>query len=354
MPLDIVAGASAGAAGEPRQSPEVRSDGSAPRGGFGRFVAYRLLAGLGTLIFVLLFNFVLFRMLPGDPAARYRAVKSISPQDLARIRDDLTAPLSEQFVTYLKDPLALNGISSWKGQPVWDLVGGRAWPTVVLLGATTILAVVIGLWVGIKAGWSPGGRFDKVSTGLTLLFYATPEFWLGLLLIMLFSSGIGPFPGIFPSGGVIDSGIEPLSWAGVLSVAKHTVLPASALAAVYLAEYSLIMRASLVDELGQDYLMTARAKGLMDRAVRRRHAVPNASLPTITLIFLNIGFIIGGAITVETVFSYPGLGLLTFEAVSEQDYVLMQALFLIFTFSVIVSNIIADLVIAAIDPRIRT
>jgi peptide/nickel transport system permease protein len=343
------------AAADPTTDPAKDRAGRAGHGGgLSRFIGYRLLAGLGTLLFVLLFNFFLFRMLPGDPAARYRAVKSISPADLAEIRDELTAPLPEQFVAYLKDPLALDGISSWKGQPVWDLVQGRAWPTLVLLGTTTVVAVVIGVWIGIKAGWDRGGRFDKVSTAVTLLFYATPEFWLGLLLILLFSSGLGPFPGIFPSGGVIDSGVEPLSPAGIGSIAEHTVLPAAALAAVYLAEYSLIMRASMVDEVGQDYLMTARAKGMMDRLVRRRHAVPNASLPTITLIFLNIGFIIGGAITVETVFSYPGLGLLTFEAVSEQDYVLMQALFLVFTVSVIVFNIIADVLIAVLDPRIRT
>jgi peptide/nickel transport system permease protein len=351
--VDVPAGAAAEGA-DPAPSRNRPAGGSPPRGGLGRFVAFRLLAGLGTLVFVLLFNFFLFRLLPGDPAARYRAVKSINPQDLARIRDELTAPMGEQFVTYLKDPLALNGISSWKGEPVWDLVIGRAWPTIVLLGTTTVLSTVIGVWVGIKAGWSRGSRFDKVSTGVTLLFYATPEFWLGLLLIMLFSSGIGPFPAWFPTGGVIDPGLDPLSLAGIKSIADHTVLPAAALTAVYLADYSLIMRASLVDELGQDYLTTARAKGLMDRAVRRHHAVPNASLPTITLIFLTIGFIIGGAITVETVFSYPGLGLLTYEAIQEQDYVLMQALFLVFTVSVIVSNIAADIMIAVMDPRIRT
>jgi peptide/nickel transport system permease protein len=333
------------------------SDDSTPgggSGGLGRFIGLRLLSGLGTLLFVLLFNFFLFRLLPGDPAARYRAVKNISAQDLARIRDELNAPVMEQFWAYLRDPLALQGISAWKGQPVWDLVGGRAWPTLVLLGTSTLLATLIGIRVGIRAGWRRGGSFDKVSTGVTLLFYATPEFWLGLLLILTFSSGIGPFPSLFPSGGVIDSGIEPLSMAGVVSVAEHTVLPAVALAAVYLAEYSLIMRASIVDELSQEYLTTARAKGLMDHVVRRRHAVPNASLPTITLIFLNIGFIIGGAITVETVFSYPGLGLLTFEAITEQDFVLMQALFLVFTVSVIVCNILADVAVAVLDPRIRT
>jgi len=333
------------------------SDDSAPSGGpggLGRFIGFRLLSGLGTLLFVLLFNFFLFRLLPGDPAARYRAVKNISAQDLARIRDELNAPVMEQFWAYVRDPLALQGISAWKGQPVWDLVGGRAWPTLVLLGTSTLLATLIGIRVGIRAGWRRGGSFDKVSTGVTLLFYATPEFWLGLLLILTFSSGIGPFPSLFPSGGVIDSGIAPLSMAGVVSIAEHTVLPAVALAVVYLAEYSLIMRASIVDELSQEYLTTARAKGLMDHVVRRRHAVPNASLPTITLIFLNIGFIIGGAITVETVFSYPGLGLLTFEAITEQDFVLMQALFLVFTVSVIVCNILADVAVAVLDPRIRT
>ena len=329
------------------------SASSAGPGGLGRFIGFRLLSGLGTLLFVLLFNFFLFRLLPGDPAARYRAVKNISAEDLARIRDELNAPVLEQFWAYLRDPLALQGISAWKGQPVWDLVGGRAWPTLVLLGTSTLLATLIGIRVGIRAGWQRGGPFDKVSTGVTLLFYATPEFWLGLLLILTFSSGIGPFPSLFPSGGVIDSGIAPLSVDGVVSIAEHTVLPAVALAAVYLAEYSLIMRASIIDELSQEYLTTARAKGLMDHVVRRRHAVPNASLPTITLIFLNIGFIIGGAITIETVFSYPGLGLLTYEAVSEQDYVLMQALFLVFTLSVIASNIVADVVIAMMDPRIR-
>ena len=327
---------------------------SAGPGGLGRFIGFRLLSGLGTLLFVLLFNFFLFRLLPGDPAARYRAVKNISAEDLARIRDELNAPVLEQFWAYLRDPLALQGISAWKGQPVWDLVGGRAWPTLVLLGTSTLLATLIGIRVGIRAGWQRGGPFDKVSTGVTLLFYATPEFWLGLLLILTFSSGIGPFPSLFPSGGVIDSGIAPLSVDGVVSIAEHTVLPAVALAAVYLAEYSLIMRASIIDELSQDYLTTARAKGLMDHVVRRRHAVPNASLPTITLIFLNIGFIIGGAITVETVFSYPGLGLLTFEAIQEQDFVLMQALFLVFTVSVIVFNILADVTVAVLDPRIRT
>jgi peptide/nickel transport system permease protein len=321
--------------------------------GLGKFVARRLLTGLFTLFFVLVVNFFLFRMLPGDPLARYKGAREISPEDLAKLREELDAPVWEQFLTYLQDPLQLDSYSTIQGNPVWEVIGEAVPWTLILLGTSTLLATTIGIWIGIRAGWNRGSRFDRVSTGVTLFLYATPEFWLGLILILVFSTGVGPLPGIFPSGSNISSGLDPWTLEGVISIAWHTVLPACALAAVYLADYSLIMRASMVDELGQDYLVTARAKGLMDRAIRRTHAVPNASLPTITLIFLNVGFVIGGAITVETVFSYPGLGLLTWNAVQFQDLPLLQALFLLFSVSVIVFNIVADVVIAAIDPRIR-
>lgn len=344
------AGSSAGAL-DPAESGRVQRPSRI--GGIWRFTGRRLLTGLGTLAFVLVFNFFLFQLLPGDPLARYKGAREISAEDLQALREELDAPLWEQFFQYLKDPLQLDSYSTIQGNPVWDVIGQAVPWTLILLGTSTLLATVIGIWIGIRAGWNRGSRFDKTSTGITLFLYATPEFWLGLLLILFFSTGFWIFPGIFPSGSNIGSGLDPWTIDGIISIAWHTVLPACALAAVYLADYSLIMRASLVDELGQDYLMTARAKGLMDRAIRRGHAVPNASLPTITLIFLNIGFIIGGAITVETVFSYPGLGLLTFNAITADDLPLLQALFLLFSVSVIVFNMIADIVIAAIDPRIR-
>ena len=318
-----------------------------------RYTGRRLLTGLGTLIFVVFVNFFIFQLLPGDPLARYKGARNISAEDLERLRAELDAPVWEQFINYLKDPLQLDSFSTIQGKPVWDVIWAAVPWTLILLGSAVAAATVIGIWIGIRAGWKRGSRFDKVSTGVTLFLYATPEFWLGLILIVVFSTGIGPLPGIFPSGSAIGSGLDPWSVEGMLSIAYHTVLPAAALAAVYLADYSLIMRASMVDESRQDYLTTARAKGLMDHTIRRRHAVPNASLPTITLVFLNIGFIIGGAITVETVFSYPGLGLLTWNAIGEQDLALLQALFLLFSVSVIVFNIIADLAIAVVDPRIR-
>jgi len=321
--------------------------------GLWRFTWRRLLTGLGTLGFVLVVNFFIFQMLPGDPLARYKGAREISAADLQKLREELDAPMWEQFFNYLKDPLQLDSFSTIQGKPVWDVIWTAVPWTLILLGTSTLVATVIGIWIGIRAGWNRGSRFDKVSTGVTLFFYATPEFWLGLILILVFSTGIWIFPGIFPSGSNIGSGLDPWTIDGIISIAYHTVLPAAALAAVYLADYSLIMRASMVDELGQDYLVTARAKGVMDRAVRRYHAVPNASLPTITLIFLNFGFIFAGAITVETVFSYPGLGLLTWNAITFQDLPLLQAIFLLFSVTVIVFNLIADLAIAIVDPRIR-
>jgi len=180
-----------------------------------------------------------------------------------------------------------------------------------------------------------------------------PEFWLGMLLLIVFGVGVGPFPGLFPIGGLSDAGVDTSTPAGWLNVLRHLTLPALTLALVYLAEYSLVMRSSLLDELGEDYLTTARAKGLMDAMVRRRHAVPNALLPTTTLIFLNLGFIVSGAITVETVYSWPGLGLLTYEALSGPDVPLLQALFLLFSLSVVMFNLIADLLYGVLDPRVR-
>ena len=175
-----------------------------------------------------------------------------------------------------------------------------------------------------------------------------------MILLIVFGVGVGPLPGLLPTGGINTPGVDPWSPAGVLDVGKHLILPAATLALVYLAEYSLVMRSSMLDELGQDYLTTARAKGLTDRMVRRRHAVPNALLPTTTLVFLNLGFVVSGAITVETVFSWPGLGQLSYDALNGPDIGLLQALFLLFSLSVVAFNLIADVLYAVLDPRVRT
>ena len=170
---------------------------------------------------------------------------------------------------------------------------------------------------------------------------------------MVFGVGVGPMPGLFPVGGMVSPDTPPVLISQVLDVARHLVLPALTMVAVIYAQYLMVMRSSLLEEMGADYLTTARAKGLREDLVRRRHAVPNALLPTVTLIFLHLGLVVGGAITVETVYSWPGLGLLTFEALRVPDLPLLQGTFIVLAGSVIVMNVVADLLYRVLDPRVR-
>jgi peptide/nickel transport system permease protein len=320
----------------------------------GRYALRRAGTAAGTAVFVLVVNFFLFRMLPGDPIALITRGRNVDAEQLRALRAELNRPIGEQFLSYLANPFS-TGVDSVKySRPVWDLIGERVWPTLLLVGSATLVATAIGLWIGIRAGWRPGSRFDRVSTGSTLVLYAMPEFWLGMLLLIAFGTGIGPLPALFPVGGMSSPGVDMSSTEGVLDVARHLVLPAATIVLGYLAEYSLVMRATLVDEVHADYVTTARAKGLRDVDVRRRHALRNALLPTSSLVLLNIGFVISGAITVETVYSWPGLGLLTYDALSGPDVPLLQALFLLFSLSVIVLNLVADILYGLIDPRVRS
>jgi peptide/nickel transport system permease protein len=317
------------------------------------YAGRRSLSGLATIAFVLVFNFFLFRLLPGDPISLYTRGRNMDQEQLRALRRSLDKPVAQQFLDYLTNPFSSGVDSTQFSRPVWDVIGDYVWPTIVLLTTATVLSAVIGIAIGIKGGWSRGSAFDRASTGISLTLYAMPEFWLGMVLLILLSTGVGALPGVFPSGGVITPGVDRWSLDGIGDQAWHLFLPALTLTLAYLAEYALVMRSSLVDELRQDYLTTARAKGMMEKMVRRRHAVPNALLPTITLVFLNIGFVVSGAITVETVFSWPGLGLLSYQAIRGPDVPLLQAIFLLFSLSVVVANLVADVVVAAVDPRVR-
>jgi peptide/nickel transport system permease protein len=317
----------------------------------------KLVGALLSLAFVLVFNFFLFRVLPGDPAKNLTRNRLVPAEQVEILRESfgLGKPLPQQFATYVRDTLRGDlGISYKFRRPVSEVIAQRIWPTVLLLGVSTVLSTVIGLWIGIRGAWRRGSVFDRVSLGSALALYAMPEFWLGILLLIAFGVGVGPFPGPFPTGGLSSPNTELASLAGIFDVARHLFLPCLTLTLAYLAEYALVMRSSLLDELGEDYLVTARAKGLRDALVLRRHAVPNALLPTTTLIFLNLGFVVSGAITIETVFSWPGLGLLSYEALRTPDYPLLQGVFLLFSAAVIVANVAADLLYAYLDPRVRT
>lgn len=337
------------AVGEPDPIRAPRVSGSVVR-----TIGSKVLRAFITLAFVVVFNFFLFRLLPGDPIGLYTRGRNQDAEQLAELRRELDKPILEQFLTYVRNPFDPGIDSTRFSRPVWEMIGERVWPTLLLLGTAIVLAAIIGIWIGIRAGWKPGSRFDKISTGTTLTLYSMPEFWLGMMLLIVFSVGAFGIPGLFPVGGIVTPGVDTSTPMGWLNVLWHMVLPCTTLTLIYLADYSLVMRASLIDERKQEYLTLARAKGLRDVMVRQKHAVPNALLPTITLIFLSLGFVVTGAITVETVFSWPGLGLLTYEALRGPDIPLLQATFLLFSIAVIVANLLAELLYAIIDPRVRS
>jgi peptide/nickel transport system permease protein len=321
------------------------------------YVGAKLLGAFGSLCFVLVLNFFLFRVLPGDPARTLGRTRFRTAEQLEAFRHTygLDQSLPHQFVTYIANTFTGHlGISLRYRVPVSELISERLGTTLLLVGSSTILAIVIGVYIGMIGGWYRGGTFDRVSTGATLTLYSMPEWWLGLLLIAAFAVGIGPFPGIFPTGGLHSLDVDPSSPLGWLDTAWHLTLPVVTLTLAYLAEYSLVMRSSLLDELGEDYLTTARAKGLRDVEVRRRHAARNALLPTTTLVAISLGYVVSGAITIETVFSIPGLGLLAQEALDIPDFWVLQGTFLVAAAGVIFANLVANLLYGILDPRVRT
>ena len=327
------------------------------RRSYARYLLGKVLGAFGSLCFVVVVNFFLFRVLPGDPARTLGRARFKTAEQLEAFREQygLNKSVGEQFLTYVNNTIHGDfGISLRYRVPVSELMLDRLWPTMLLVGTSTILAMLLGIWIGTLGAWNRGGTFDRTSTGTTLTLYSMPEWWLGLLLIATLGVGIGPIPGLFPTGGLHSTGVDPASIEGWLDTAWHLVLPVTTLTIAYLAEYSLIMRSSLLDELGEDYLTTARAKGLRDIRVRNRHAVRNALLPTTTLSAISLGYVVGGAITIETVFSIPGLGLLSQEALDIPDYWVLQGTFLIASAAVIVANLLVNLLYGVLDPRVRT
>ena len=318
-----------------------------------RSLVVKVSSALLTLLFVLVFNFFLFRVLPANPAKNLTRSNALTAAQLAEVNKTfgLGRPLPAQFWNYLVQTLHGNlGRSFLNQEPVSTLIGSRLWPTILLVGTSTVLSTIIGVWIGIRGAWHRGSPFDRVSTAFCNTLYAMPDFWLGMVLLIAFASKIA----IFPTAGMHNPDGGGAGLAGTGDLLWHLALPCLVLTLVYLAEYALIMRSSLLDELNADYLTTARAKGLRDVMVRRRHAVPNALLPSITLIMLNLGFVISGAITTEVVFSWPGLGQLSYIALNAPDYPVLEGAFLLFSAAVIIANLIADVLLTVFDPRVRT
>ena len=317
-----------------------------------RFVARRLLLLVPLLLGMILLAFGIVQLAPGDPVqvlvGDYPAPEAYVAQ--VRERFGLDQPAWVQLGRYLAEVLRGNlGYSFFYNEPVLDVLVGRLGATLLLMGAAFALAGAGGVLLGVACGQRPGSLTDHVLMVVGLVGYSLPVFWLGQLLLMALSLQAG----LFPTQGMqtIAFGLTPAQRA--LDVLHHLALPALTLATRYLALNVRLMRTSLVEVGGMDYLTTARAKGLAERVVIWKHAVRNALLPVVTVMGLNVGHLVGGAVLTETVFAWPGLGRLIFDSILHRDYPVLLGGLLVISVCVVIGNLLADLAYAAIDPRIR-
>jgi peptide/nickel transport system permease protein len=306
-----------------------------------------------TLLAVATFNFILFRVLPGNPIQLQARAGNLSPEAIQRLREiyGLDQPLISQYFIYLRDVFTGQfGTSITYQRPVIDIIAERMLNTLILLSAATILVIVLGIGLGIVAAARRGSRIDSSVVVGALVFWSLPTFWTGLILIFIF----GAFLNVLPVSGTSTPGVDFTSPIDSLAdLARHLVLPTITLALVDIGQFVVITRSSLVDVLTEDYILTAKAKGLSRRQVVWRHGVRNALLPVVTTTALYVGLTIGGAIQVETVFSWPGMGALMYDAVLRRDYPILEATFFIFALVVIAANFVSDLLYQVLDPRVR-
>ena len=316
-----------------------------------RWLAGKALTALLTLIFVLVFNFFLFRVM-GDPTTQLARLPRASPEEIQQLRAayGLDKPVLAQFADYAGDTVRGDlGISQKSRREVWTEIGEALPWTLLLVGTGTLLATVIGTWLGIVAATRRGTRTDDGLLGFSLFTYSAPEYWIGILLILVFAVAIP----IFPAGLQMTPGADYTGLEKVLDVGEHLVLPATAMTLMLLGQYFVIMRSSMVDVLTEDFITVKRATGLPWARVVRSHAVPNALLPLVTLSAIQFGVVMGGAITIETIFSWPGLGELGYQAINDKDFPVLQGTFLVFSVSVIVFNFLADCLYFVLDPRVQ-
>ncbi|PWC54636.1 ABC transporter permease [Azospirillum sp. TSO22-1] len=298
-------------------------------------------------------NFFLLHLAPGD-AAQVLAGEagSATPEYLAALRRQfgLDQPLPVQFVRYVGHLLTLDlGFSFRHGLPVSDLIAQRLPATLLLMAASIGFAVVAGSALGAVAARHAGRLADTLISTLALLFYATPVFWIGLVLVVIFSVGLD----WLPVGGMTSVEAGYAGWDHVRDVARHLVLPAATLGLFYLAIYTRLMRAATLEVTTQDFVRTAVAKGLTARRIAVRHVLRNALLPVVTMLGVQVGSILGGAVLVETIFAWPGLGRLAFEALFQRDLNLLLGILLCSSAVVVVVNLAVDLLYTVLDPRIE-
>jgi peptide/nickel transport system permease protein len=314
----------------------------------------RLLYTLLTIFLILSFNFVLFRVMPGDP---FRIMVPKGADETTRLHYmdhyGLDEPMIVQYFIYLGQTLTGHlgvSISQFPGSDVEDILGPYLTNTLVLAGTGTILSIIVGIYLGRETAWRRGKIADRLGSAFFLVFYCMPTFLFALILLTMFARYIPSWP----ISGTYSDTYDTLDIAGKLwDRTYHVLLPLFALVIETIATFSIIARSSLIDVLTEEYMVTAVAKGLKGRQVLRSHAMPNAMLPVVTVVAMNVGWIVSGSIMIEIVFSYRGLGVLTYDAVMGRDYPLVQAIFMLETVAVLVANFIADILLFRLDPRVK-
>jgi len=313
----------------------------------------RILQAVPVIIGIVLLNFTLLHLAPGDPAMVYIGeAGGASEETLKEIRKEfgLDKSLSEQLFIYGKKLLTGDfGVSYFQGKPVLELILEKIWATALLVLTAMFMAVVIGVFTGVMVAQRPASTASAFITIFSLLGFAMPSFWLGIMLILAFSLYLPLFPGY----GMITAGYAANFWQILIDILHHLVLPASTLGIILIGPYSRLSRASMLEVIGSDYIRTARAKGLPERKVIFKHALRNAILPILTMAGLQLGRLLAGAVLVETVFSWPGMGRLMFDGILRRDYPLIMGVMFFSSVVVIMVNLITDVLYGVLDPRIR-
>jgi len=315
-----------------------------------RYVLKRVLFALATIFIALTLNFVLFRALPGSPANDLSRVPnaSVALRDALTKQFGLDKPVWQQYTDYVAQ-LARGdlGKSYADQQPVARELGVALGNTIPMVALGTFVAIGLGLFTGVLAAWRRDRPLGRIAATTGIAFFSFPPQWLGLIFLILFA-------GVLPASGMSDDFlVNPSWWQHEKDVVTHMLLPAGTLALSLYGRYALIVRSATLATMGEPYILTARAKGLAEWTTLRRHALPNAMLPTVTLIALSVGHIVAGAILIETIFSWPGIGRAVYESILARDYPMLQGAFLLLTVSVVVCNLAADLLYARLDPRVR-
>jgi len=318
-----------------------------------RYVVRRLLQAIPVVLGVVVLNFLLLQLAPGDAATVLAGEAGGAPLEYIqqlRERFGLDKPVLVQLALYVKNILVLDlGYSFRNASPVLPLILARLWPTLLLMGTTLLLSVAVGVLLGLLASvWVRTWR-DHVISLFAIVAYAMPLFWIGLMLILVFSIKLG----WLPTSGMEDAAAFYEGWERVVDIAQHLILPAITLSLFYMALYARLMRATMLEQRGLDYVTTARAKGLTERQITVRHMVRNALLPVVTVAGVQVGGLLGGSVVVESVFAWPGLGQLAFQSLFARDLNLLLGIFFISSCLVVAVNIVVDIIYLLLDPRIR-